>query len=539
VAEVEEADFVIVGAGAAGCVLANRLSEEPGTRVLLLEAGGSDARLWIKVPAGFTRTLHDPRVNWGYETAPGAAIDGRSIKFPRGRVVGGSSSINGHLYVRGQAADYDLWAQKGCRGWGWDDVLPYFRRAETRIGGDPALRGRDGPLRVEDLRETHPLAELFCRSAERLGLARNPDYNSGDPEGCFYYQQLMRGGRRWSAADAYLRPALRRPGLRLVTEALVEQVLLDGRRATGVRFRRAGRAVEARARRAVILCGGAINSPQLLQLSGIGDPAWLAPLGIAVRHALPGVGRGLMDHTGVRLAFRIRGLRTFNERSHWPALALEVLRYAATRRGLLAVVPSQAGAAFKTRPELATPDVMLYFAPGSFEGGRVGATVLEREPGASCVVMQNRPESRGHVRILSPDPTAAPEIQPNYLADPVDQATVVAGLRFVRRLFATPPLADHVVGETFPGPEARSDADLLAHARATVGTTYHPTSTCRMGVDDLAVLDPGLRVHGLDGLYVIDASVFPTMISGNTYAATNMVAEKGADLLFGRTAGRG
>lgn len=535
-AEVEEADFVIVGAGAAGCVLAGRLSAERATSVLLLEAGGSDARLWIKVPAGFTRTLHDPRVNWGYRTAPGAAIDGRSIPFPRGKVVGGSSSINGHLYVRGQAADYDLWAQKGCRGWGWEDVLPYFKRAETRAGGDPALRGRDGPLRVEDLRETHPLAELFCRAAERLGLPRNPDYNSGDPEGCFLYQQLMRDGRRWSAADAYLRPALGRPGLRLLTEALVERVLLQGKRAVGVRFRRQGRSLEARARRAVILCGGAINSPQLLQLSGIGDPAWLAALGIEVRHALPGVGRNLLDHTGVRLAFRIEGMRTFNERSHWPALGLELLRYALTRRGLLAVVPSQAGAALRTRPELATPDVMLYFAPGSFVGGKVGATLLEREPGASCVVMQNRPESRGHVRILSPDPTAPPEIQPNYLADPVDQATVVAGLRFVRRLFATPPLADHVVAETFPGAHAASDEDLLAHARATVGTTYHPTSTCRMGVDALAVVDPGLRVRGLEGLHVIDASVFPTMISGNTYAATNMVAEKGADLLLGRVA---
>lgn len=531
--EVEEADFVIVGAGAAGCVLANRLSEDPGTRVLLLEAGGSDRRLWVKVPAGFTRTLHDPRVNWGYRTAPGPAIDGRSVPFPRGRLVGGSSSINGHLYVRGQAADYRTWAQKGCRGWGWEDVLPYFMRAETREGGDPARRGRSGPLRVEDLRETHPLAELFCRAAQKLGLPRNPDYNSGDPEGCFFYQQLMRDGRRWSAADAYLRPAIRRPGLRLLTEALAERVLLEGRRATGVRFRHQGEVREARARRAVILCGGAINSPQLLQLSGIGDPAWLRPLGIEVRHPLEGVGRNLLDHTGVRLAFRVRGMRTFNERSHWPWLGLEVLRYALTRRGLLAVVPSQAGAALRTRPELATPDVMLYFAPGSFEGGRVGATVLEREPGASCVVMQNRPQSQGHVRALSPDPTAAPEIQPNYLADPLDQRTVIDGLRFVRRLFATPPLADHVVVETFPGPAAASDADLLAHARATVGTTYHPTSTCRMGVDPLAVVDPGLRVHGLEGLHVVDASVFPTMISGNTYAATNMVAEKGADLLRG------
>ncbi|WP_424140037.1 GMC family oxidoreductase [Roseomonas chloroacetimidivorans] len=529
-----EADFVVIGAGAAGCVLANRLTASGRHSVRLLEAGGPDRHPWIKVPAGFSRTIHNKSLNWGYVTAASAGTAERAIPFPRGRVVGGSSSINGHLYVRGQAADYDLWAQRGCRGWSWEEVLPYFRRAETRPGGDPALRGHDGPLSVTDQADPHPLTTAFLEAATRLGLPRNPDYNSGNQEGCFLYQQLLRGGRRWSAADAYLRPALRRPELQMTTRALVEGIAFEGRRATGVFYRRGDTRFLVRARRQVVLAAGAINSPHLLQLSGIGDPDWLMPLGIPVRQAMPEVGRNLRDHYAARIAVRLRGAASLNERAHGLRLMREVLRYAISRRGILATSPAHGGAFLRTRPELAYPDLQLLFAPASYSTLRFGAGLLEREPGMTCGAAQLRPESHGHVRALSTDPAALPEIQPNYLADPMDQATLLAGLRFVRTLFRTEPLAAVVDHETFPGASMPDEA-LLDHARRTGATVYHPVGTCRMGSDPGAVVDPSLRVPGFEGLRICDASVMPTMVSGNTYAATVMIAEKASDILLAGT----
>jgi choline dehydrogenase len=532
VAEPAEADYVIVGAGAAGCVLASRLSASGRERVLVLEAGGADRHLAIRVPAGFRYTIGHPRLNWGYKTAPGTHIGARVIDFPRGRVLGGSSSINGHLFVRGQAADYDHWAQLGCRGWSWDDVLPHFMRAETRPGGDPAARGGAGPLIISDQREPHPLCQAFFDAAATLGLAPNPDYNAGEQEGTGLYQQMMRSGRRWSAADAYLRPALGRPNLALITGALVEGIALQGRRATGVRYRLGDSGRTALARRAVILAGGAINSPQLLQLSGIGDGAQLQALGVPVVHHLPGVGQNLRDHYAVRMAWRVAGVATLNERSRGLRLAGELLKYALLRRGLLAMSPGHGAAFLRTRPELATPDVQFFFSPASYEGGQSGRAPLERQPGMTLGCTQLRPESRGWVRACSPDPREPPEIQPNYLADEIDRAALLGAMRWARRVAAAPPLAGFVVTEAFPGPAAASDADLLDHACRTGGTIYHPIGSCRMGADPQAVVDPALKVNGIEGLRVIDASVMPTMPSGNTYAPTIMVAEKGAALII-------
>ena len=526
-----DVDYVIVGAGAAGCVLANRLTANGKHTVRLLEAGGNDRHIWIKVPAGFSRTIYNRKLNWNYETAPSTGIGERTILYPRGRVIGGSSSINGHLYVRGQAADYDNWAQLGCRGWSWDDVLPYFKRAETHAGGDDAVRGRSGPLNIEQHREVYPLTRAFCETLVNLGLPANADYNSGDQEGTFTYQQMMRNGRRWSAADAYLHPIKSRPNLQIENGALASKVLLDGRRVTGVAYRLGARTKTVRARKEVILCGGSINSPQLLQLSGIGDPEHLAGIGVAVTHALPTVGRNMKDHLAVRMAVRVKGAKTMNTDARGLRLVGQVLRYAVSRRGLLATSPGHGGAFYKTRPELATPDMQLFFAPASYVAGRVGAAALEPEPGMTCGASQLRPESLGHVLAVSSDPTVAPEIQPNYLDDPIDQAAIASALSFIRKVFRTAPLADFTDVETFPGPDVPDD-QLLEHARQTGSTIYHPIGSCRMGVNPDAVVDLGLRVNGLSGLRVVDASIMPNMVSGNTYAATNMIAEKGADLIL-------
>jgi choline dehydrogenase len=531
---MDEFDYVIVGAGAAGCVLANRLSASGRHKVAILEAGGPDRHIWIKVPAGFNKTVYNPKLNWGYETAPGPHIDNRKILFPRGKVLGGSGSINGHLYVRGQAADYDTWAQLGCRGWSWDDVLPFFKRAERRVGGDDAVRGRDGPLHIQDQRDPHLLSDAFVAANEALGLKRTADYNCGDQEGTFLYQQMMKDGRRWSPADAYLRPALARGQLRLIQWVLAERIVFEGARAVGVTYRgRDGRSVTVRAARDVILSGGSINTPQLLQISGVGDPEWLKGIGAEVLHVLPGVGRNLRDHYAARVSALVKGAGSLNERSHGLRLVGEVIRYAFTRKGLLAASPSHAGGYFRTRPGLATPDMQLYFAPASYPTGRYGTAELDTKPGMTLGCSQLRPESVGHVKATAVDPTAKPEIQPNYLAHQMDRDALLAAMKYLRRLLATRPLADYVDHENLPGPAVQSDDEWLAHARATGSTTYHPVGSCKLGTDPMAVVDPAsMRVIGLQGLRVADASVMPTMVSGNTYAATNMIAEKASDLIL-------
>jgi choline dehydrogenase len=533
---MEEFDYVIVGAGAAGCVLAYRLSASGRHSVAVLEAGGPDRNIFIKIPAGFNKTVYNPALNWGYETAPGPYIDDRRIPFPRGKVLGGSGSINGHLYVRGQAADYDMWGQLGCRGWSWDDVLPYFKRAETRgnDGGDPSVRGREGPLNIQDQRDPHPLSDAYIAANEALGLHRTPDYNRGDQEGTFLYQQMMKDGRRWSPADAYLRPAMQRSNVRVIQRALAERIVFEGKRAVGIAYRPdGGEPVTIRARCDVILSGGAINTPQLLQISGVGDPAWLQDIGVAVQHALPGVGKNLRDHYAVRISALVKGAGSLNERSRGLPLVAEVIRYAFTRKGLLTASPSHAGGYVKTREGLETPDMQLYFAPASYPTGRYGVTDLDTQPGMTLGAAQLRPESKGWLKALSADPRQKPEIQPNYLMDQIDRDSLLAALKYMRRLLQTRPLADFVKEENFPGPQVQTDADWMAHARASGSTTYHPIGSCKLGTDPLAVVDPlSMRVIGLEGLRVADASCMPTMVSGNTYAATNMIAEKGADLIL-------
>ncbi len=532
-----EADYVIVGAGSAGCVLAARLSEDPATRVLLLEAGGADRSPWIHIPLGYGKTIADPRVNWCYETEPEPELYGRRVFWPRGKVLGGSSSINGLLYVRGQPEDFDHWRQLGNAGWAWDDVLPYFRRSEGRIGaGDDALHGRDGPLAVTDLADRHPLCESYIQAAQEVGIPRNDDFNGATQEGVGYYHVNARNGRRSSAATAFLRPAMQRANLRVITGALASRIVLEQRRATGIAFRHAGMEHVATARREVILCGGAINSPHLLMLSGIGPGAHLQESGIVVQHELPGVGRNLQDHFQTRITYRCRYPVTVNDimMSPWRKLRAG-LQYVATRTGPLTISAGQVGIFARTRPELATPDVQFLLI--LFSADRPGEG-LNKFSGFLQNCCQLRPESRGEIRLRSPDPAAHPAIFANYLATETDRRTLVAGLQLARRIAARPAMQHWIAAEHLPGDEAIGDEALLEHARRYGGSIFHPSGTCRMGSDPMAVVDAQLRVRGIAGLRVADASIMPTVVSGNTNAACIMIGEKAADLVRERTLAR-
>ncbi len=522
-------DYVIVGAGSAGCVLANRLTENPRISVLLIEAGGSEQHPLISMPAGFIKTVDNPLFNWCFYTEPSTEVKDRSILFPRGKVLGGSSSINGHLYVRGQRRDFDTWGQLGNRGWFYDDVLPYFRKSETRPDGDPATRGQEGPLHVSDIHERHPLCEAFLKAAEQLGLPRNPDYNSGDQEGAAYYQRTIRNGRRWGAAHAFLRPVIRRSNLTVLTDTFVENLTFDGRRATGVRYRRHGMERRALAGRELILSAGAIGTPHLLQISGVGPSDHLRKAGIDIRLDVQGVGEGLQDHYAVRVAARVKNQSSLNERARGMRLGYELAKWFAVGRGLVAFSPAHVAAFVRSESHLETPDLQFVFTPASYTEGMIGR--LQSFPGMTTGVWQLRPESRGFVRARTPNPHDAPAIQPNYLADEMDQAAIVRGIKWCRRFLTSNPLATYNEVETLPGPDIASDEQLLDYARSRGATVYHAVSTCRMGADDRAVVDDRLRFKGIAGLRVIDASVMPTMPSANTNAATLMIAEKGADML--------
>jgi choline dehydrogenase len=534
-----DADIVIVGAGSAGCLLANRLSADPTLTVTLIEAGGAGGHLLSRIPAGYSRLMQHADLTWGYRTAPDPATGNRVILFPRGRGLGGSSAINGLMQVRGQAEDYDLWAQKGCRGWSYQEVVPYFQRTERYDGpGADATRGRGSGVAVTQVVERGPLLEAFIAAAKGLGLPFNPDYNGPVQDGVSWTQQTRAGRWRSGAKEAFLDPAIRRPNLTVVTDALVTGVTFAGRRASGVRLRRAGREETIAAARAVVLCAGAIGTPQILQLSGVGPAELLARHGITVVHDSPGVGRNLTDHYLVRMAWRVRGLPTANERSHGLALLGEIGRWLLRGEGILTCSAGMITAFIRSREGLASPDIQAVVAPGSWREGAFG--YLEDEPGVSMGVWQHRPESRGEVEITSADPAAAPRIRPGYLSAEEDCRTLVWGMRFCRRWTSAPPLDRFVGPETLPGAEAESDEALLAAARARGSTVYHPCSTARMGPDGdaMAVLDPELRVRGLAGLYVADASAFPTMTSGNTNATVYMLAEKASDLIAGHLADR-
>jgi choline dehydrogenase len=523
-----EADFIVVGAGSAGCAVAARLSEDPATRVVLLEAGGDDKNRWIHIPLGFGKTFADASVNWCYETEPDPGAAGRRVYWPRGKVLGGSSSINGMVYIRGQAEDFDHWRQLGNAGWSFDDVLPYFRRAEDQVRGADRFHGAGGPLCVSDV-ERHPLCEAFITAALELGFARNDDFNGASQDGVGYHQTTTRQGRRCSTAVGYLRPALRRPNLRVVTEAPVDRIVFEGTRAAGVQFRRAGETQLARAAREVILCGGAVNSPQLLMLSGIGPQEHLGEFGIPVVRHVPGVGQNLQDHYSAPVKLKCALPVTVNDVMLSSARKLKAgLQYYAMHKGPLAMISSPAALFARTRPELASPDVKISISPFSAERPQDG---LHPWSGFTMIAYQLRPDSRGRIRLRSADPNAPPAVYPNYLSAELDQQTIVAGLKLCRQLLANPHLAPFVAEEFLPGATVQGDETLLDYARRRGGTVYHPTSTCKMGHDPLAVVDDELRVHGVAGLRVADASIMPTLVSGNTNAATIMIGERAADLV--------
>ncbi|MGJ5007368.1 GMC family oxidoreductase [Bradyrhizobium oligotrophicum] len=531
-------DYVIVGAGSAGCVLASRLSEDPEVTVCVLEAGPRDWHPYIHLPAGFIKTFYMKSINWGYQQEPGPYTAGRSIYAPRGKTLGGSSSINGHVYNRGQRQDFDTWAQMGNRGWSYSDVLPNFKRMEKRIGaGEDQYRGRDGNLIVTTMEWKDTLCEAFMDGAVSLGIPRNPDYNGAIQEGVSYVQRTIQNGRRVSSATAFLRPASKRPNVEVRTHAHATGVVLEGKRAVGVRYHRGGRGgvpVEVRARKEVILSGGAYNSPQLLQLSGIGAPELLEEHGIEVRHALRSVGEGLQDHYAPRTVARVKNIKTVNELARGLNLWGEALKWAVTRRGILSLSPTMVYCFWHSGETAESSDLQLTFTPASYKEGVQGQ--LEDEPGMTVASWQQRPESRGYVRLRSADPFAPPLIQTNYLTAELDRRVVVAGMKLARRLLASAPLAPYYAYEDFPGPKVNSDDEFLAAATQRATTTFHPGCSCRMGPADStwATVDDRLRVHGLEGLRVADASIMPRMISANLNAATLMIGDKAADLILGK-----
>ena len=519
-------DFVIVGAGSAGCLLANRLSRNPDTRVLLLEAGGRDDYFWIPIPVGYLYTIANPRTDWCYKTEPDQHLAGRSIHYARGRVLGGCTSINAMIYMRGQKEDWDHWASLGNRGWGWDDVLPIFRSLEDYERGATDGYGSGGELRVEDPRVRWDIIDAWREAAAECGIPKVKVFNNGDHFGCAYFQMNQKRGRRWSATNAFLRPVLHRPNLTVLTDAHACRVRFNGKAAAGLEFLRGGEGLFAEAKRETILAAGAIGSPQLLQLSGIGNTEHLRRLGISTVHELRGVGENLQDHLQIRLQYKVRNVKTLNgiANSLWGKAAMAA-EYFLFRTGPLTMPPSQCGAFAKSDPAQPTPNIEWHVQPLSLD--KFGDP-LHSFPAITPSVCNLRPSSRGWVRIKSADPAAYPEIRLNYLSTEDDRRVAVDGIRFTRRIMAAKALARYAPEEYRPGAAIASDSEL-AKAAGELGTTiFHPVGTCRMGRDPMAVVDDELRVHGIDRLRVIDASVFPRITSGNTNAPTYVIAEKGA-----------
>ena len=529
---MDELDYVVVGAGSAGCLLANRLSANSGTQVCLLEAGGRDNWIWFHIPIGYIFAIGNPRADWMLKTENEPGLNGRSLNYPRGKVLGGSSAINAMIYMRGQRADYDHWRQLGLPGWGWDDVLPVFRSHADHFLGDGEHHGAGGEWRVEPPRMRWAVLDAFREAAISAGIPATADFNTGDNEGVAYFHVNQKNGRRWSAARGFLKPATHRPNLRVETHALARRVVFEGRRAVGVEFTQDGVLRQVRARREVVLACGAVGSPHLLQLSGVGDAARLAEHGVAVVHHLPGVGENLQDHLQLRPIYRVRGVRTLNEgyRS-WRRRAAMGAQYALTRRGPLTMAPSQLGAFTRSSAEYATPNLQFHIQPLSLDKFGDDPHIF---PAFTASVCNLRPTSRGSIRLNSADPAIPPSIRLNSLTTVEDERVACDALRLVRRIVAQAPLQRFQPEEYVPGAALQTDAELLDGARAIGTTIFHPVGTARMGADGdaMAVTDGRLRVRGLRGLRVVDASVMPSIISGNTNSPTLMIAEKGATMIL-------
>jgi len=534
----DEFDYVIVGSGPAGSVLANRLSEDGKTTVCVLEAGPPDRNPYLHVPGGFIKAIHNPNLTWQFQLEPTAYTGGRAITVPQGRTLGGSGSLNGLVYNRGQRMDYDSWAQRGNAGWGYADILPYFKRSEGRIGhGDDRYRGRDGNLRVTDVDWIHPVCEAFIDGVTGLGVPRNPDHNAGSQAGVGYYQRIIHRTRRASPGRAFLHPAMRRQTVDVRTHAHAVGVILDGRRAVGVRYAKGGRGGstrEVRARREVIVSAGTVNSARLLQISGVGPGDLLREIGVPVVHDLAGVGENFQDHYSIRFVASVRGVDTINDLARGPKLLWEIGKWVLRQPSILGLSPSVAHIFWKSDPAFDAPDLQFVFTPASYKASQTG--MLDDFPGMTCGVWQHRPESAGYVRAKTSDPFTNPKVQPNYLDAEADRRALLGGMRLVRQYLATPELAPFYDGEKLPGPQVESDDDMLAYAYENGTTSFHFVGTCRMGpsTDPTAVVDDQLRVHGLDGLRVVDASVMPTVPSGNTMAPSLMIGEKAADMIRGR-----
>lgn len=532
-------DYIVIGSGTAGSVVAARLSESGKHSVCVLEAGPPDRNPFIHIPAGVMYTLKNPKINWLYTASGSEGTAGRKITQPRGKTLGGSGSINGHIYSRGHRMDFDSWAQKGNHGWGYADVLPYFKRSENKIGaGDSGFHGRGGPFTITDIDEKHPLCDAFIEGAQSIGIPHNPDYNGKTQEGIAYAQRSVHKGQRVSPARAFLHPAMTRPNVEVMTNTHTQKIIIKNKRAMGVQIKRGGPSGSIElitANKEVILCAGAIASPQLLQLSGIGAPAHLQDIAVSVAHELPGVGENFRDHYSVRLMARIQEMQTFNERVRGVNLVKEVVKYALFRKGALALTPTLIYCFWKSDQSLDYSDIQLTFTPASYPKGL--RTGLDRFPGATVACWQQRPESVGYIRAKSNNPFEYPEIQANFLAEEKDRQILLSAMRLSRQIMNSKPFSPYVVEETWPGISRQSDEELLQHARETGNTAYHPMGTCRMGPAEQTntVVDDQLRVHGIEGLRVADASIMPMMPTANLNAGTLMIGEKASDMILGKT----